>query len=54
MRRHKLISGINWPMALKQKFIKQLGIKQRLGVLGIYEIPLWKNGIHRDVYHLSL
>jgi hypothetical protein len=28
-------------MALKQKFIKQLGMKLRLGVLGIYQSPTW-------------
>jgi hypothetical protein len=41
MRRHKLRRFINWAVALKQKFIKQMVIKQGLGVLGIYKSPLW-------------
>jgi hypothetical protein len=32
MREHKLRRGINWKGALKQKGIKQTGIKQGLGV----------------------
>jgi hypothetical protein len=40
MRSHKLRRGINWTVS-KQKFIKQLGIKQGLGVLGIYQYPHW-------------
>jgi len=54
MRRHKLRKAINFPTTLKQILIKQLGIKERLGVLGIYQSPLWKNAIHTYVYHLSM
>jgi len=36
MRSHQLRRAINWPVALKEKFIKQLGIKQGLGVFGTY------------------
>jgi len=54
MRRHKLREAINWPITLKQILIKQLGIKQGLGVIGIYQSPFWKNAIHTDVYHLSM
>lgn len=32
MREHKLRTGVNWKGALKQKGIKQTGIKQGLGV----------------------
>jgi len=42
MRRHKLRKAINWPMTLKQIIIKQLGIKQGLGVLGIYQLHFGK------------
>jgi len=54
MRRQKLRKAINWPMTLKQILIKELGIKQGLGVLGIYQSSLWKIEIHKDVYHLSM
>jgi hypothetical protein len=37
MREHKLRSGVNWQGALKQKDIKQTGIKQGLDVLEIYQ-----------------
>jgi hypothetical protein len=33
MRQCKLRSGVNWPAALKQKGVKQTGIKQGLGLL---------------------
>jgi hypothetical protein len=38
MRECKLRSGVNWRLALKHKFIKQMGIKQGLGVCRIYEL----------------
>jgi hypothetical protein len=32
MNEHKLRSGVNWQEELKQKGVKQMGVKQGLGV----------------------
>jgi hypothetical protein len=41
-------------VALQQKFIKQMDIKQGLGVLGIYQNPIWNFEIYTDDYRLSM
>lgn len=34
MRTRELKCGVHWPVALKRKGVKQVGVKQELGVQG--------------------